>query len=119
MIDFGIAREFIVGEIRTHTNYLTEGYAHPEQYEEKAQRGAYTDVYALAATLYHTLTNQVPIPAQFRGYAPLPPPQQFNSRISKRVNDAILKGMELDTKKRSQTVQDWLNLLIRFNSHFF
>ncbi len=37
LIDFGIAREFTAGETRTHTNYRTDGYAPPEQYEERAK----------------------------------------------------------------------------------
>ncbi|MGK7944684.1 MAG: GUN4 domain-containing protein [Microcystaceae cyanobacterium] len=111
LIDFGIAREFVAGETRTHSTNRTDGYAPPEQYEEKAQRGAYTDVYALAATLYHALTNQVPIPANFRNLAPLPPPQQLNPLISDQTNDTILKGMEMEVSKRPQTIQDWLNLL--------
>ncbi|GBF80810.1 serine/threonine-protein kinase [Aphanothece sacrum] len=112
LIDFGIAREFTAGETRTHTNYRTDGYAPPEQYEEKAKRDTYTDVYALAATLYNILTDQVPIPAQFRAYAALPPPNQFNNQISDRVNNAILKGMELKPANRPQTIQQFLDLLL-------
>jgi serine/threonine protein kinase len=111
LIDFGIAREFTAGETRTHTNYRTDGYAPPEQYEERAKRDVYTDVYSLAATLYNLLTNQVPIPAQFRSYAALPPPQQFNNKISDRTNNAILKGMELQPENRPQTIQEFLSLL--------
>ncbi len=111
LIDFGIAREFTAGETRTHTNYRTDGYAPPEQYEERAKRDVYTDVYALAATLYNLLTNEVPIPAQFRSYAALPPPQKFNKKISDRTNNAILKGMELQPENRPQTIQKFLDLL--------
>ncbi|MGK7957608.1 MAG: GUN4 domain-containing protein [Crocosphaera sp.] len=111
LIDFGIAREFTAGETRTHTNYRTDGYSPPEQYEERAKRDVYTDVYSLAATLYNLLTNQVPIPAQFREYAALPPPQQFNNKISDRTNNGILKGMELQPENRPQTIQEFLDLL--------
>ncbi|MDJ0580439.1 serine/threonine-protein kinase [Crocosphaera sp.] len=112
LIDFGIAREFTAGETRTHTNYRTDGYSPPEQYEERAKRDVYTDVYALAATLYNLLTDEVPIPAQFRSYATLPPPQKFNNKISDRTNNAILKGMELQPENRPQTIQEFLDLLL-------
>jgi formylglycine-generating enzyme required for sulfatase activity len=74
---------------------------------------AYTDVYALAATLYVLLTAELPVPAKFRKEAniPLTPPKQHNPRISDRVSEAILKGMELQPKDRPQTVREWLELL--------
>jgi eukaryotic-like serine/threonine-protein kinase len=112
LIDFGLAREFTQDKTKTHTNSLTECYAPIEQYQLKAKRGAYTDVYALAATLYYCLTAQLPIPAQFRsqGFNVIPP-QQHNPKISKKVNDAILKGMEFFPENRPQTIKEWLALL--------
>ena len=50
LIDFGLAREFQLGKIRTMTASKTEGYAPIEQYERRGDFGYYTDVYALAAT---------------------------------------------------------------------
>jgi formylglycine-generating enzyme required for sulfatase activity/tRNA A-37 threonylcarbamoyl transferase component Bud32 len=113
LIDFGLAREFTSGIAQTHTNQMTECFAPVEQYEKKAERGAYTDVYALAATLYVLLTAELPVPAKFRDKAniPLTPPKQHNPRISDRVNQAILKGMALQPKDRPQTVREWLKLL--------
>ncbi|WP_422602966.1 GUN4 domain-containing protein [Anabaena lutea] len=35
---------------------------------------------------------------------PLPEPKHYNSRISQRVNDAILQGMEIEPEKRTATV---------------
>lgn len=108
LIDFGLAREFIVDQTVSMTNAKTEGYAPPEQYERRGRFDAYIDVYALAATLYNLLTKEVPLPANFRRAGiPLPPPKRFNSRISDRVNDAILKGMELEPQERTPTVLEF------------
>ncbi|ACB50587.1 serine/threonine protein kinase [Crocosphaera subtropica ATCC 51142] len=112
LIDFGLAREFVQDKIQTHTNSRTESFAPLEQYELTAKRGAYTDVYALAATLYYVLTLQLPFPAPFRQQgATLIPPKQHNPDISDTVNVAILQGMELQPQKRPQSIQEWLKML--------
>lgn len=112
LIDFGLAREFVQDKIQTHTNSRTESFAPLEQYELTAKRGAYTDVYALAATLYYILTLQLPFPAPFRQQgATLIPPKQHNFNISDTVNSAILQGMELRAEKRPQSIQEWLKML--------
>lgn len=66
LIDFGIARNFVFDQTKKHTEYLTPGFGPIEQYEQLAKRGAYTDVYALAATLYFLLTGEVPEQAPTR-----------------------------------------------------
>jgi serine/threonine protein kinase len=114
LIDFGIARQVTApGKLRTNSNSGTECYAPIELLEKRAQLGAYTDVYSLAATLYVMLTGELPFPSQFRKQnIALTPPKQFNSEISDRVNAAIMKGMELSPQNRPQSVQEWLDLLI-------
>lgn len=110
LIDFGLAREYI--DNRTITNQVTQGFAPIEQYKRNGQRGPFTDVYALAATLYNLLTNQVPFPANFREQnVPLIPPQQHNPQISNRINQAILQGMELHPQDRPQSVAEFLQSL--------
>jgi serine/threonine protein kinase len=112
LIDFGIARDFTPNSTQTHTAYQTPFYAPPEQYNERAKRGAFTDVYALAATLYKVLTGKEPESAISRMMGePLAPPNKLNPNISDRVNKAILKGLELQSENRPQSVQDWLELL--------
>lgn len=114
LIDFGLARQVTApGKLRTNSNSGTECYAPIELLEKRAELGAYTDVYSLAATLYVMLTGELPFPSQFRKQnIPLTPPQQHNSEISDRVNAAIMKGMELEPQNRPQSVQEWLDLLI-------
>ncbi|MEG4394753.1 serine/threonine-protein kinase [Microcoleus sp. BROC3] len=114
LIDFGLARQVTApGKLRTNSNSGTECYAPIELLEKRAELGAYTDVYSLAATLYVMLTGELPFPSQFRKQnIPLTPPKQHNSKISDRVNAAIVKGMELEPENRPQSVQKWLDLLI-------
>ncbi|PSB02610.1 bifunctional serine/threonine-protein kinase/formylglycine-generating enzyme family protein [Merismopedia glauca] len=111
LIDFGLAREFNLGQSLSLTNYKTHGYAPPEQYEKHGKFGAYTDVYALAATLYVLLTQERLLASIYRHEESLKDPKQHNPKISDRVNQAIMKGMELLPQNRPQSVKEWLDLL--------
>ncbi len=114
LIDFGFARDFINCKIQNLTNQKTEYFAPLEQYEDICELGAYTDVYAIAATLYLLLTGKLPTPANLRQhYVPLVEPQQYKpDGIGDSVNQAILKGMALEPQKRPPSVQEWLELLM-------
>ncbi|WP_354636053.1 serine/threonine-protein kinase [Planktothricoides raciborskii] len=113
LIDFGLARQFAYGQTGTMTNSRTECYAPIEQYKRQGKFGPYTDVYALAATLYYLRTGKNPIPANYQDELkiPLPEPKQHNSQIPAGENAAILKGLELEAAKRPQSVAEWLKLL--------
>jgi len=111
LIDFGIAREFIPNLTQTHTWALTPGFAPLEQYDEQEHRGEFTDVYALAATLYCLLTAKVPPPSPnrvVRDSLVIP------NNISDLVRNGIFEGMKLPAKNRPQSVSEWLRL---FESH--
>jgi|GEM_PF-1895746 len=115
LIDFGLAREYTPGTIRSMTNSKTERYAPIEQYQRNGNSGAWTDVYALAATLYALLTERPPIPSDIRKEVSsniLIPPKQHNPKISDRINEAILKGMEIEPGDRPQSVEELINLLL-------
>ncbi|MFM5889576.1 MAG: serine/threonine-protein kinase [Dolichospermum sp.] len=112
LIDFGIAREFSQNLTQTHTQMLADGFAPIEQYDKRAKRGAFTDVYALAATLYSVLTGELPTISPMRAIGTeLAEAKKINSSISDKVNQAIIKGMELKPENRSQSINEWLSLL--------
>ncbi|NET58300.1 MAG: serine/threonine protein kinase [Symploca sp. SIO2E6] len=112
LIDFGIAREFTPNLTQTHTQFVSDNYSPIEQYDRRAKRDVYTDIYSLAATLYAILTGELPMAAPVRAAgAELDPPQRFNPHLSNRVNRAILKGMALLPEDRPQSVQEWFQLL--------
>ncbi|MEN9202560.1 MAG: serine/threonine-protein kinase [Thermostichus sp. DG02_2_bins_29] len=112
LIDFGLARGFAQGILQRHTSYGTDGYAPLEQYDTWRRRGAFIDVYALAATLYTMLTGVVPLCAPVRATGrELDPPQSLNPAIPDSLNQAILQGMALKWEERPQTIAEWLQLL--------
>ncbi len=110
LIDFGLAAEF---DHPLTSRWRIEPFAPVELNSSKRKRGAYTDVYSLAATLYFLLTGQEPASALDckDGKAPLIPPKEINSQISEQVNNAIIQGMRLEPEARPQTMREWLDLL--------
>ena len=113
LIDFGLALNF-EDNSAINSSALTHGYAALEQYQFNVIWNCYTDIYALAATLYFMLTKTKPISAKERAGANiLASPKDINPAISEELNEAIERGMALDAANRPQTVEQWLELLER------
>jgi len=72
-----------------------------------------SDIYALGATLYTLLTNQIPPESINRLTNPhsLPPPSRFVPSINPFLDKAILKALEVVPENRPQTIRDFLSLL--------
>ncbi|OKH37316.1 hypothetical protein NIES2119_13775 [[Phormidium ambiguum] IAM M-71] len=104
LIDFGMVRDFSPNH-STHTMGGTPLYAAPEQFGLIPDPPKeYTDVYGLAATLFYLLTGIHP---NYSVVESIKIPS-----ASERVREAIIKGMEFRAKDRTQSVQDWLELLL-------
>lgn len=107
LIDFGSARSFGEGKTITQTAMLTPGFAPLEQYSTKAKRGAYSDIYALGATLYFMLTGEKPLAATERVTETLPAPHDLKKDITSQVSSAIMLAMELKSEDRFQSIKDF------------
>lgn len=113
LIDFGTAREYAVGKTRRMTVTLTPGYAPLEQYAQRAQRGPYTDIYALAATLYHLVTGEAPVPATDRAAGvELLDARELNGEVSSAVAQVIGEGLAMEIAKRPQSAPEFLSRLL-------
>ncbi|MDQ2733207.1 MAG: serine/threonine protein kinase, partial [Armatimonadota bacterium] len=112
LIDFGAARGLVLGHTASPTVVVTPGYAPLEQYDEVAERGPFTDIYSLSATLYHLLTGIAPVSATGRAAGvPLMPLGEFDSSLPAGLQRAVMEGLELDRKDRPGSIEAFTRLL--------
>jgi serine/threonine protein kinase len=117
LIDFGAARSDIAAHSKTKTvsALVKPGYSPYEQYAETSkQQGPWTDIYALAATLYHAVTGKRPPDSPSRMLKDEMVPAQEAALSSYRPTflDAIQKGLALKVNARPQSVAAWRGALL-------
>ena len=109
LLDFGAARSMQDG--KSMTVMLKAGFSPVEQYQSKGQ-GPYTDVYALAGTIYYCLTGKVPPTAIDRiTEDELVPPTQLGAKLEKRREEALLWAMAVQPSARPQNMDIFTNAM--------
>lgn len=114
LLDFGAARQVVVGRTRPLTMVLTVGFAPFEQYSKALKQGPYTDIYAMGAVLCYAITNAIPDAATDRktndGYVPLAK-RLRGSEYSQPFLEAVDWALEFRSEDRPQTVAQWRTAL--------
>lgn len=107
LLDFGAAR-FSTGETEsTLTAVVKPGYAPPEQYQSHSKQGAYTDVYALGATIYKMVVGELPEESIDRAVNDeLQKPSELGIELPLNAEKAIMKAMAVKPGLRFQKVSD-------------
>jgi uncharacterized protein (TIGR02145 family) len=114
LIDFGTAKFHSNDTGSTSTLVLlSHGFAPPEQYSNEHKKGAYTDIYALGATLYFMLTGIKPIQATDRTMREMTSVNEINPDIKKKVVNVITKTMQLKPSERHQNVEQLITEIER------
>lgn len=112
LIDFGAARQSMNIQ-QSMSVILKPGYAPEEQYRSRGNQGPWTDIYALGATMYRTLTGIIPSEALERmGNDDMVSPSQMGIRIPPYAEAAILRAMAVRAQDRFQTIDEFQSALL-------
>ena len=120
LLDFGAARQAVAeaeGGQRSLSVVLKPGYAPYEQYASKGRQGPWTDLYALAATLYRMLTGLVPQESTSRIMQDELRPvdelvrERYGETIPPELARAVMWGLALRPEDRPQSVEDFQRAL--------
>jgi serine/threonine-protein kinase len=122
LVDFGLVKPLDPEDPTTLTSLHGVGslpYTPLEQYiEQIGHTDPRSDLYALAATLYHLLTGELPPSAQarFLDSQALIPPGRINPAVTPGLEAAILGAMALHPHDRPASVAIWQSSLTGLHS---
>ncbi|WP_132540352.1 serine/threonine-protein kinase [Rhodovulum euryhalinum] len=120
LIDFGAAREKATRSSRvlSRLQVVKDGYSPQEFYVAGIRQGPPSDLYALAATFYHLITDEAPPDSQQRMAALAAnepdPCQPLRGRIPGYTSaflGAIDKALNVVPKERPQSAHEWLAMI--------
>ncbi len=110
LIDFGSARRVITSRPKTVSALIKPGYSPFEQYAVSGKdQGPWTDIYSLAATLYHAVTGKRPVdsPTRMVGDELISAVKAARPGYRKQFLKAIDSAMKLKTRARPQSINEW------------
>lgn len=116
LIDFGSARQSVQDETSELTSLVSQGYTPLEQYSaDYGRQGPWTDIYALAATIYQGVSGIKPLDAVSRSACLFrSQPDRLQALVvdeypdfDQRFLDAVHHGLLLQPENRPQSLQDW------------
>ena len=118
LIDFGAVRHANAIDDKTRTSIYKQGFSAYEQLEKRGQRGPWTDVYSLCATIYYMLTGQAPIDATERVFNDtIKPLWEYPVDITKDVAEVIMHGLAVESSTRLQTLDELYETLYECPAH--
>jgi serine/threonine protein kinase len=113
LLDFGAARYFSGEQSKSLSVILKAGYAPEEQYRSSGKQGAWTDVYATAATIYRAITGVTPPDALDRKEEDtLQPPSHLGADIAPAVEQTLLKALAVNATQRFQNMAQFQEALL-------
>jgi serine/threonine protein kinase len=115
LIDFGASRQALARRTQTVAAIVKPGYSPIEQYDrETKQQGAWSDIYALGATLYSVIAGGPPPDAlsRVRNDSYVSARHAARGAYRSEFLDAIDWALEVDTERRPVTIREWRRKLL-------
>ena len=108
LIDFGSVKQGMSDSNLSSTVILKHGYAPIEQYTKSGKVGPWTDIYALAATIYMLSTGVMPQESVERmSEDEIEDICKLNSAVPRSFGNAVMKALSVQIKDRYQSVEDF------------
>ncbi|MBN8631070.1 MAG: serine/threonine protein kinase [Rhodobacterales bacterium] len=120
LIDFGAARRSASGEAQKYSglSVVKDGYSPHELYATGGNSGPWSDIYSLAASLYHAISGSAPVNCQSRLGAMAEKRPDLCKPLAGTVAgyprgflESIDRAMSVVPAARFQTAADWLQTL--------
>lgn len=105
LIDFGCAMP--TRHDGQHTNTVKHGFSPLEQYNNE-NIGPWTDVYAMAATIYYCITGKLPPKATDRAVADtIQTPSSLGIKINAKQEKALMRALSINPQDRFQSMAEF------------
>lgn len=113
LIDFGASRPHGGAAQSNLTSIISAGYSPFEQYGSGEQQGPWSDLYALAGTMYRAIAGRAPTDAIARQQQSelTPAAEVGRGHYSPRLLKAIDRALAEDIGERPQSAREFLTLL--------
>ena len=105
ILDLGAAKDLSINSGASSMQVAKSGFSPFEQYSQRGGSGPWTDVYAMAATIYYTLTGVLP-PAAIDRVEEDTMDWSLVSPLPGRAREALRAAMAVSAKKRTQSMEE-------------
>jgi serine/threonine protein kinase len=114
LIDFGAARQELQQK-STHLSVIMKaGYSPEEQYRTRGEQGPWTDIYALAATIYRAITGVIPPESLDRMEEDiLESPSALGIDISASQEEVLLKALAVRSRDRYRSIEELQSAMLQ------
>ena len=107
ILDLGAAKDLSVNNGASSMQVAKGGFSPFEQYTQRGSSGPWTDVYAMAATIYYTLTGKLPPVATDRVVEDTISWEEPGLKaLSAQALEALQKAMVISAKNRMQSMEE-------------
>ena len=112
LLDFGSARTATTHYSKSMSVLVKPGYSPWEQYSSKGNQGPWTDVYAIAAVMYHLITGKIPKDSCYRvDDDDLKTPTEMGFPIPEKIENAIMNALNVKPEYRIQSAKEFADAL--------